>query len=319
MQEFLYFITSNISDLSLLGSMLIVLSVFALFLSFRSKSDRFIDLFFLKDSLLKDEKDQYISIDLEKKYKELVRKYENINIKLNDIENTSNSIDLDRNLEDLINSHYDSPEKVDTILSKTINDNIGNNFKRYYKDFDKEDFINSEFIKYQNYIAEYDNENLIRIQDEEYRSAFSLRNKMINLFSFSVFAMIFSFFILIFLKGDVFSIQKYLVVISLFLSLGFFVVYIIKSSNSRTSTLMSIYENQRNYQNIMNFISRLRLESGIADNDLEVIRMMLINYSGREKKVSHPYEIILKGLTNSNIQFSGGKMSVEKNSETKEN
>ncbi len=81
---------------------------------------------------------------------------------------------------------------------------------------------------------------------------------------------------------------------------------------------MSIYENQRNYQNMMHFISRLKVENGVTDNDLEVIRMMLVNYSGREKKVSHPYEIILKGLTNSNIQFSGGKMSVEKNSETKE-
>lgn len=319
MQEFLYSINSNISEFSLVGLILIIISMLAVFLSFRSQSDRFIDLFFLKDSLSKDEKDEYISINLEEKYKKLVKEYEDINIKLSELEKTSKSVDLDRNLEDLINNHYDSPDKVNTILSKTINDNISNNFEKYYKNFDKEGFIKSEFIKYQNRIVEYDNENLIRIQDEEYRSAFSLRNKMINLFSFSVFAMIFSFFILIFLKGDVFSIQKYLVVISLFLSLGFFVIYIIKSSNSRTSTLMSIYENQRNYQNIMNFISKLSLESGIADNDLEVIRMMLINYSGREKKVSHPYEIILKGLTNSNIQFSGGKMSVEKNSETKEN
>ncbi|MGM8898856.1 MULTISPECIES: hypothetical protein [unclassified Psychrobacter] len=256
---------------------------------------------------------------MNKKYKELVDEYKGINLKINKLENTSSSAELDKNLEGLINSYYDSPEKVNTILSKTINDNISDNFKKYYKDFDSKGFINSEFIKYENYIAENDNENLLEIQKQEYKSAFSLRNKMINLFSFSVFAMILSFFLLIFLKSDVFSIQKYIVVISLFLSLGFFVIYIIKSSNSRTSTLMSIYENQRNYQNIINLISKLDIENGITDNDLEIIKMMSINYSGREKRVSHPYEIILKGLSNSNIQFNGGKMSLDKNSETKEN
>ena len=289
---------------SILVLMLIILSF--VFLIRKINISDFLDLFFLR------ERNNHIDYDF------FLGEYRDIRDKVESLEGLSGSVDIDKEIEVLMKNYYNSPEKMDSIFNSAIESKFEESFGKYYSNFNRQDFIDSELLKYQNNIAETDNKKLLEIQSQEYESAFSLRNKMINLFSFSVFAMILSFFLLIFLKGDVFSIEKYIVVISLFLSLGFFVIYIIKSSNSRTSTLMSIYENQRNYQNMMHFISRLKVENGVTDNDLEVIRMMLVNYSGREKKVSHPYEIILKGLTNSNIQFSGGKMSVEKNSETKE-
>ena len=289
---------------SILVLMLIILSF--VFLIRKINISDFLDLFFLR------ERNNHIDYDF------FLGEYRDIKDKVENLEGLSGSVDIDKEIEVLMKNYYNSPEKMDSIFNSAIESKFEESFGKYYSNFNRQDFIDSELLKYQNNIAETDNKKLLEIQSQEYESAFSLRNKMINLFSFSVFAMILSFFLLIFLKGDVFSIEKYIVVISLFLSLGFFVIYIIKSSNSRTSTLMSIYENQRNYQNMMHFISRLKVENGVTDNDLEVIRMMLVNYSGREKKVSHPYEIILKGLTNSNIQFSGGKMSVEKNSETKE-
>lgn len=289
---------------SALVLMLIILSL--VFFIRKTDISNFLDLFFLRD------RNNHIDYDF------FLSEYKDIRDKVENLEGLSGSVDIDKEIEVLIKNYYNSPEKIDSIFNSAIESKFEESFGKYYSNFNRQDFIDSEILKYQNNIAETDNKKLLEIQSQEYGSAFSLRNKMINLFSFSVFAMILSFFLLIFLKGDVFSIEKYIVVISLFLSLGFFVIYIIKSSNSRTSTLMSIYENQRNYQNMMHFISRLKVENGVTDNDLEVIRMMLVNYSGREKKVSHPYEIILKGLTNSNIQFSGGKMSVEKNSETKE-
>ncbi len=289
---------------SVLVLMLIILGF--VFLIRKIDISDFLDLFFLR------ERNNHIDYDF------FLSEYRDIRDKVENLEGLSGSVDIDKEIEVLIKNYYNSPEKMDSIFNSVIESKFEESFGKYYSNFNRQDFIDSELLKYQNNIAETDNKKLLEIQSQEYGSAFSLRNKMINLFSFSVFAMILSFFLLIFLKGDVFSIEKYIVVISLFLSLGFFVIYIIKSSNSRTSTLMSIYENQRNYQNMMHFISRLKVENGVTDNDLEVIRMMLVNYSGREKKVSHPYEIILKGLTNSNIQFSGGKMSVEKNSETKE-
>lgn len=289
---------------SVLVLMLIILGF--VFLIRKIDISDFLDLFFLR------ERNNHIDYDF------FLSEYRDIRDKVENLEGLSGSVDIDKEIEVLIKNYYNSPEKMDSIFNSVIESKFEESFGKYYSNFNRQDFIDSELLKYQNNIAETDNKKLLEIQSQEYGSAFSLRNKIINLFSFSVFAMILSFFLLIFLKGDVFSIEKYIVVISLFLSLGFFVIYIIKSSNSRTSTLMSIYENQRNYQNMMHFISRLKVENGVTDNDLEVIRMMLVNYSGREKKVSHPYEIILKGLTNSNIQFSGGKMSVEKNSETKE-
>lgn len=291
-----------------LNSILVLMSIILSFVFLIRKIDisDFLDLFFLR------ERNNHIDYDF------FLGEYRDIKDKVENLEGLSGSVDIDKEIEVLMKNYYNSPEKMDSIFNSAIESKFEESFGKYYSNFNRQDFIDSELLKYQNNIAETDNKKLLEIQSQEYESAFSLRNKMINLFSFSVFAMILSFFLLIFLKGDVFSIEKYIVVISLFLSLGFFVIYIIKSSNSRTSTLMSIYENQRNYQNMMHFISRLKVENGVTDNDLEVIRMMLVNYSGREKKVSHPYEIILKGLTNSNIQFSGGKMSVEKNSETKE-
>lgn len=291
-----------------LNSILVLMSIILSFVFLIRKIDisDFLDLFFLR------ERNNHIDYDF------FLGEYRDIRDKVENLEGLSGSVDIDKEIEVLMKNYYNSPEKMDSIFNSAVESKFEESFGKYYSNFNKQDFIDSEILKYQNNIAETDNKKLLEIQSQEYESAFSLRNKMINLFSFSVFAMILSFFLLIFLKGDVFSIEKYIVVISLFLSLGFFVIYIIKSSNSRTSTLMSIYENQRNYQNMMHFISRLKVENGVTDNDLEVIRMMLVNYSGREKKVSHPYEIILKGLTNSNIQFSGGKMSVEKNSETKE-
>lgn len=293
--------------LNLNSALALILAILGL-VFFMRKMDisGFLDLFFLRD------RNNHID------YEYFLGEYKDIRDKVENLEGLSGSVDINKEIEVLIKNYYNSPEKLDSIFNSAIESKFEESFGKYYANFNRQDFIDSELLKYQNNIAETDNRKLLEIQSQEYGSAFSLRNKMINLFSFSVFAMILSFFLLIFLKGDVFSIEKYIVVISLFLSLGFFVIYIIKSSNSRTSTLMSIYENQRNYQNMMHFVSRLKVENGVTDNDLEVIRMMLVNYSGREKKVSHPYEIILKGLTNSNIQFSGGKMSVEKNSETKE-
>lgn len=293
--------------LNLNSALALILAILGLvFLIRKIDISDFLDLFFLRD------RSNHID------YEYFLGEYKDIRDKVENLEGLSGSVDIDKEIEVLIKNYYNSPEKLDSIFNSAIESKFEESFGKYYANFNRQDFIDSELLKYQNNISETDNRKLLEIQSQEYGSAFSLRNKMINLFSFSVFAMILSFFLLIFLKGDVFSIEKYIVVISLFLSLGFFVVYIIKSSNSRTSTLMSIYENQRNYQNMMHFVSRLKVENGVTDNDLEVIRMMLVNYSGREKKVSHPYEIILKGLTNSNIQFSGGKMSVEKNSETKE-
>lgn len=265
--------------LNLNSALALILAILGL-VFFMRKMDisGFLDLFFLRD------RNNHID------YEYFLGEYKDIRDKVENLEGLSGSVDINKEIEVLIKNYYNSPEKLDSIFNSAIESKFEESFGKYYANFNRQDFIDSELLKYQNNIAETDNRKLLEIQSQEYGSAFSLRNKMINLFSFSVFAMILSFFLLIFLKGDVFSIEKYIVVISLFLSLGFFVIYIIKSSNSRTSTLMSIYENQRNYQNMMHFVSRLKVENGVTDNDLEVIRMMLVNYSGREKK----YHILMK-------------------------
>ncbi len=201
MQDFLNLNSVLVLMLSILGFVLLIRKI--------DISD-FLDLFFLR------ERNNYIDYDF------FLGEYRDIRDKVENLEGLSGSVDIDKEIEVLIKNYYNSPEKMDSIFNSVIESKFEESFGKYYSNFDRQDFIDSELLKYQNNIAETDNKKLLEIQSQEYGSAFSLRNKMINLFSFSVFAMILSFFLLIFLKGDVFSIEKYIVVISLFLSLGFF-------------------------------------------------------------------------------------------------
>lgn len=97
-------------------------------------------------------------------------------------------------------------------------------------------------------------------------------------------------------------------IIGLYISLAAFIVYIYRTSNFRSSVLLALHEDAKKYFDAEEYIRRLKPGASPSDRDVEVLKLLLLNRAEREKMAEHPYELVLKGVSNSNIQLKGGKM-----------
>ncbi|MDH5919021.1 hypothetical protein [Vibrio splendidus] len=140
----------------------------------------------------------------------------------------------------------------------------------------------------------------------ERKSAGLLKSVMINLFIIVNFALI----LLYLLKGADINQYGAISISGLYISLAGFIIYIFRSSNSRTSVLLAIKEDLKKQNTALEYIESVRVKGDISENDIDFIRMIMANHAEREKTVNHPYEMILKGVSGTNIQFKGGKMSL---------
>lgn len=157
----------------------------------------------------------------------------------------------------------------------------------------------------------------IRIKDREMRgailentiqeqmgSAGRLKTVMINLFVlFNTGVLLIYFF-----AGASLTDKAVTAIIGLYISLAAFIVYIYRTSNFRSSVLLALHEDGKKYYDAEDYLRRLKPGASPTDRDVEVLKLLLLNRSEREKMADHPYELILKGVTNSNIQLKGGKM-----------
>jgi len=139
---------------------------------------------------------------------------------------------------------------------------------------------------------------------EQSQSAGRLKAVMINLF------VIFNIGILLIYLFAAASLTDRAVtaIIGLYVSLAAFIVYIYRTSNFRSSVLLALREDAKKYFDADDYIRRLKPGASPNDRDIEVLKLLLLNRAEREKMANHPYELILKGITNSNIQLKGGKM-----------
>jgi hypothetical protein len=136
------------------------------------------------------------------------------------------------------------------------------------------------------------------------RSAGRLKTVMINLFVlFNIGVLLIYFF-----AGEALSDRAVTAIIGLYVSLAAFIVYIYRTSNFRSSVLLALHEDGKKYYDADEYLKRLKPGASPTDRDVEVLKLLLLNRSEREKMADHPYELILKGVTNSNIQLKGGKM-----------
>jgi len=139
---------------------------------------------------------------------------------------------------------------------------------------------------------------------EQMRSAGRLKTVMINLFVlFNIGVLLIYFF-----AGEALSDRAVTAIIGLYVSLAAFIVYIYRTSNFRSSVLLALHEDGKKYYDADEYLKRLKPGASPTDRDVEVLKLLLLNRSEREKMADHPYELILKGVTNSNIQLKGGKM-----------
>ena len=72
---------------------------------------------------------------------------------------------------------------------------------------------------------------------------------------------------------------------------------------------MALREDAKKYFDADEYIQRLKEGSSPTERDVEMVKLLLLNHAEREKQADHPYEVVLKGVTNSNIQLKGGKIS----------
>ncbi|APR67661.1 hypothetical protein CN03_12415 [Thalassolituus oleivorans] len=146
--------------------------------------------------------------------------------------------------------------------------------------------------------------------EQERRSAGLLKSVMINLFVIVNFALI----ALYLLKGSEISQYGAISLSGLYISLAGFIIYIFRASNARTSVLLAIKEDLKKQNSAMEYIEHNNKAGSLSEHDIEFIRIIMTNHSEREKKVDHPYEMVLKGVSGTNIQFKGGKMAISEKS-----
>lgn len=149
-------------------------------------------------------------------------------------------------------------------------------------------------------------EELKQTVEQERRSAGLLKSVMINLFVLANIGL----FVMYLVSAQELSNYAVLSISGLYVSLAGFIIYIFKASNSRTSVLLAIQEDLKKQNVAMEYIESLNGKRVLCESDIDLIKMIMVNHSEREKKASHPYEMVFKGVSGSNIQFKGGKMTL---------
>ena len=146
--------------------------------------------------------------------------------------------------------------------------------------------------------------------EDQMRSAGRLKAVMINLFVlFNIGVLLVYLFAAASLSDRAVS-----AIIGLYVSLAAFIVYIYRTSNFRSSVLLALREDAKKYCDADAYLHRLKSGASPTDRDVEVLKLLMINRSEREKMADHPYELVLKGISNSNIQFKGGKIAPSRKS-----
>ncbi|MGR5150137.1 hypothetical protein ACQKP8_26775 [Photobacterium alginatilyticum] len=213
---------------------------------------------------------------------------------------------LSENIANLAEQELTKSEVLESSLFTELENRVNKRIDEYLKKQDSEYFSSARTVIEQQkrrYKVEHELYSAVEL---ERKSAGLLKSVMINLFIVVNFALI----ILYLLKGADINQYGALSISGLYISLAGFIIYIFRSSNSRTSVLLAIKEDLKKQNTALEYIESVRLKGDVSENDIDFIRMIMANHAEREKTVNHPYEMVLKGVSGTNIQFKGGKMSL---------
>lgn len=147
---------------------------------------------------------------------------------------------------------------------------------------------------------------LLKHMESEKKSSSFLKSFMINLFVMVNIGL----FLLYWFKGININPYAALSLAGLYLSLVGFIVFILKISHSRSSTLLSIKEDYSKQMLVFEYINKFKKDSDLSEIDVELLGLIMKNRSERERGTSHPYEVILKSIEGSNIQFGSSKIGL---------
>ena len=316
LSDFLTSTLSNIKELHIVEPTVIAILIVGLVIVFIQIYPIYRKAF--KFILYKD--DSFENNNLNSKVKEIQYQIDSIEEKLtkNILKNKDNLIHatlekyIENNLTKIIEKNINDPKKLKSIILDNLKSDIEKNTTKYLD--------NTSLEKIQNSILVHENmkrknesySSLESTLNKESNSASMLKTVMINLFVIATFAFIgFNIF-----KGTEVNSSTYIPILGLYFSLGAFMLYIIRTSHFRTSVLLAIKEDERNYYNFEEYTSKFKSKGEFTEHDVDILRMIMTNRSEREQKANHPYEVILKNISGSSIQFQGGKIAVGSQKET---
>lgn len=211
---------------------------------------------------------------------------------------------ISRNLPDVVTRKLEETrgldESVDSLIRKAVEDSVS----AYLSNHTPDKMIKDQREYRRMAEREMRGKVLESTIQEQMTSAGRLKTVMINLF------VVFNLGVLsIYIFGSsTLTDRAVTAIIGLYVSLAAFIVYIYRTSNFRSSVLLALREDAKKYYDADDYIRRLKPGASPTERDVEVLKLLLLNRAEREKMADHPYELILKGVSNSNIQLKGGKM-----------
>ncbi|ENM3836902.1 hypothetical protein ACT262_003530, partial [Vibrio cholerae] len=217
---------------------------------------------------------------------------------------------LSENLEKMVNEQLKDTGVIEKQLFEQLESRVNERIDNFLSSKSIEDFAASKRENHLIYRRESVERELYNTVEQERKSAGLLKSVMINLFVIVNFGLI----ALYLLKGADISQYGAISLSGLYVSLAGFIIYIFRASNSRTSVLLAIKEDLQKQNSAMEYVENSKQSGSLTEYDIEFIRMLMTNHSEREKKIDHPYEMVLKGVSGTNIQFKGGKMAIAEKS-----
>ncbi len=213
---------------------------------------------------------------------------------------------LDQNLMELLRSKLDDGDAVERLLHERVDVTVKDTTIDVLSGYDLSQVAKAKATTDRLISQQRASTALEEVVEFERRSATMLRRVMINLFVLFNVSLLTGYIFL----GEALT-QFLAITISItYLSLSVFIIYIVRTSHYRTGVLLSIRENIHN-QNIMMQFLDMR-DAPLTETDTEIARLLMTNRTEREHQTQHPYELILKNVSGTNIQFRGGKLQIGK-------
>lgn len=139
----------------------------------------------------------------------------------------------------------------------------------------------------------------------EQRNSASMKSRLTNLFILFTLVMLGANFVY---GNDVSDTNKILVGIT-YITLSSFLIFIIRTSHQRSAMLIAIQEDLKKQSDLFDFFSNYKKGKDLTEHDIEFLKLLMISRAERERSTSHPFEVILKNVSGSNIQL--GKSSIK--------
>ncbi|BDR13186.1 hypothetical protein [Vibrio sp. STUT-A11] len=142
------------------------------------------------------------------------------------------------------------------------------------------------------------------LMSEQHNSA-SMKSRLTNLFILFTLVMLGANFVY---GNDVSDTNKILVGIT-YITLSSFLIFIIRTSHQRSAMLIAIQEDLKKQSELVDFFSNYKKGKDLTEHDIEFLKMLMVSRAERETRANHPFEVVLKNVSGSNIQL--GKSSIK--------